>query len=97
MWKICSGIWSRRSRSRRRGKPPRREGSTSRNIYPIVIRVAVNELVVGIDTGPGGRLVNDNLEGLGRLGEPRLLEVEGFFFVLLAAEDADVDEVAEGH
>src|SRR5580704_18592700 len=72
-------------------------GSLLRDIHPIVIGIAIDELVVGIDARPGGRLVDNNLEGLVGLGEPYLLEIQGFFFVLLASEYADVDEVMQRH
>ena len=71
--------------------------SLLRNVHQIVIRVAVDQLVIGIDACPRGRLVDDNLEGLAGLREPFLLQIERFLFVLLAGEDADVDQVMQRH
>ena len=58
----------------------------------VVVGDAVDELVVGVDAGARGQLVDDDFEGLVVLREPLLLEIERLFFVLLAGEDADVDQ-----
>ena len=52
------------------------------DVDQVVVRVAVDELVVGVDAGAGGRLVHDDLEGLAGLGEPFFLEIQRLFFVL---------------
>ena len=63
----------------------------------VVVGNAIDQLVVGVDAGERGLLVDDNLEGSVLAGEPLLLQVEGLFFIFLAAEDADFNVGVEGH
>jgi hypothetical protein len=68
-------------------------GLLLRNIDHIVIRVAINQLVQGIDARPRRPLIHDNLEGLGGLRERCFLEVERLLFVLIDVEDSDLGEL----
>ncbi len=62
------------SNSRRRG-----------HLLPVVLRVAVDELVEGIDSRLDRRLVHHQMEGGLGLAQPVLLEVEHRLFVLAAS------------
>ena len=63
----------------------------------IVVCIAVNELIVGIDAGKRGRLIDNNLEGSVFLGEFFLLEIERFLFIFLSTEDPNLNVIGQGH
>jgi len=62
-----------------------------RDVHGVVISISVDELVVGINSGPRGSFLHQELEALTVARDPLLAQGERLFLVLLAAEDADVD------
>src|ERR1700678_3386449 len=57
-----------------------------RDVDHVVVGVAVDEFVVGVDAGERRLLVDDDLESLVFLGELFLLQIQGFLFVFLSTE-----------
>src|ERR1700677_5186228 len=65
------------------------------DVHGVVIPIAIDELVIGINSGTRGRFLDDELKALTRASNPFLAHGERFFLVLLAAEDTYVDQIVE--
>src|SRR5271168_1065042 len=69
--------------------------SPVRDVHSVVIPVPVDKLVIGINPGTRGLLLDHELEALTRSSNPFLAHSKRLFLVLLAAKDSYVDQIVE--
>src|ERR1700751_5338977 len=65
------------------------------DIRPVIFRVPVNQLTIGVNGRSRRRLIDNKLERGARLSDPNLFRVQQLLIVLLSLEDPNLDQVVD--